>query len=621
VNKLALYTNSNHKIVPISKKIALIGHRGETTMKNKKILPIGVDDFRRLRESEKEHYYVDKSLMIEDFLDYSNFVTLITRPRRFGKTLNMTMIRDFFDINQGSADIFAGLKIMETGYIDQLNSRPVIFLSFKSCSGADLEELKISLALVIKDEYFKYEEILTNSKKVDWNSNQYSEFYQICKAFKKLEEEDKNKEISDSTLKRSLVVLTRTITNFYGQKPLLLIDEYDQPLINAHEEKFRETFSKRIYSDFLGDALKGNTNLHQALLTGIQRVAKESIFSKLNNIVVYTVLNKHYAPYFGLTSEETSEILKHYDLGLTNDVKHHYDGYLFGGIEMYNPWSILGYANEGMLKNYWLKTSTNMLIKESVLDADEDFHRTFEKLIKDGEVDITLNLEASFAELPRADTLWGLFVNAGYLTVISEDYAFYSFVVRIPNDEIKTEFKEIVGAYTKLSSQLLKDMLRALTQSRMSDFMEIYQSLVIQSTSYHDAKEARLTKVKRDVEPLVETDSHNFLAKNEQYGSHDNAYHMLLLGMLINLRDIYQITSNIESGHGRSDLILESKDASRSHIVIEFKMGEDVEKLKESALAQIHEKKYYASLSGEVLCIGIAHNKKACQLAHETITV
>ena len=245
----------------------------------------GIDDFRELRERNK--YYIDKTMMIADFINYDDKVSLITRPRRFGKTLNMTMLRDFFDLNKKSEDIFSGLAIMETEYINQMNSRPVVFMSFKGCSGADLEKLKVSLAMVIKYEYFKYEEIMTNSKRVDWESNQYSEFYQIYKTFRNLvAAKDDDKKIADETLKRSLLVLTITLTNFYGQKPLVLIDEYDEPLINAHIKGFREEFSIYIYSDFLGNALKSNTDLHQAVLTGIQRVAKDNFFSKLNNFRV-----------------------------------------------------------------------------------------------------------------------------------------------------------------------------------------------------------------------------------------------------------------------------------------------------------------------------------------------
>ena len=546
----------------------------ETT---KKILPIGEDDFRLIRENQQATYYVDKSLLIRDFISYGNKVTLITRPRRFGKTLNMTMLRDFFDITADSRKIFEGLSIMETEYAEKINTVPVVSFSLKGCTGKTSESLQKAIAVKVLKEYVKYAIIF---KDVDPENYSYSLYFRTL-------EKLKNEQI-DEDLKNSLDYLVEALHAFYGVRPILLIDEYDDPIINAHQGGFREEFSD-FYSTFLTMVLKGNPHLGQAMLTGIQRVAKESIFSKLNNIVVYNVLDDQYANYFGFTQDETSQLLQHYDLELNNDVKARYDGYLFGEIEIYNPWSILSYANKRKLQNYWLKTSTNALIKESVLEADHDFHRTFEKLIKNGEVEVTLNLEASFSELPRTDTLWGLFVNAGYLTVIHADYDLNTFVVRIPNQEIKTEFQEIVSAYIKLSSQLLKDMLLALTRSQMVEFMTIYEKLVLESTSYYDVKE--------------------------------NAYQMLMLGMIMNLRDIYKITSNIESGHGRSDIRMESRDKKRPHIIIEFKQGEDVEKLKVEALAQIKQRKYYTGLVGEVLCIGLAHNKKECQLAHAQITV
>ena len=547
-------------------------------MGNKKILPIGKDDFRKLRTSKKESYYVDKTLMIESFLDDGSLVTLITRPRRFGKTLNMTMLRDFLDITQDSRQIFKGLQIMDTSYADDINSVPVVSLSLKGCTGETLTELKASIAVEVQKEYVKYENIF---KDVDKTKYAYRVYFRLLKSL-----EDKT--IDEVDLKNSLAYLLEALCIFYNVSPILLIDEYDNPIIEAHQNGFRTKFTS-FYGSFLTMVLKGNPHLGQAMLTGIQRVAKESIFSKLNNMVVYNVLDEHYAEYFGFTEDETSQLLGDYDLELNEEVRQRYNGYSFSGTDIYNPWSILSYANKKKLQNYWLKTSTNVLVKESVLNADKDFHRGFEKLIKNGKVEVRLNLEASFAELPRTDTLWGLFVNAGYLTVTKEDYLLNSFTVRIPNEEIKTEFQDIVGTYTKLSSQLLQDMLIALTRGQMIEFMDIYETLVLQSTSYYDAKE--------------------------------NAYHMLMLGMLINLRDLYDIRSNIESGHGRSDIVMKSKDSVRPHIIIEFKQGKEVENLKHEALIQIKEKKYHVGLTGEVLCIGLAHNKKVCQLVHETITI
>ena len=564
-------------------------NRRESVAMKKKNLPIGNDDFRMIRESEKESYYVDKTLMIRDFLDYSNLVTLITRPRRFGKTLNMTMIRDFFDIEQKSEAIFNGLAIMTTEYAKRVNTAPVVFLSFKGCTGKTAPDLETAVAEEIYSEYKKHAKYLTD---VDQRDSSYIRFFQTLEILEssKGEQKKRSEHIQDNItfLQRSLSYLTEALRTFYGTRPIVLIDEYDAPIIAAHQHGFRTEFTD-FYASFLTNALKGNPHLGQALLTGIQRVAKESIFSKLNNPVICMTMSKQYASYFGLTEEETSTLLEHYDLELNDEVRAYYDGYCFAGIDIYNPWSILNYANEKELKPYWLKTSTNALITESVLKADHIFHREFEKLIEHEKIEVLLNLEASFDELPRADTLWGLFVNAGYLTVTNVDYELGLFTIRIPNKEIVSEFKGIISAHAKLSSALLQKMLVALTKGEIDNFFEVYQQLVLESTSYYDAKE--------------------------------NAYHMLFLGMVIHLRDLYHITSNIESGHGRSDIILESRDASRSHIVIEFKEGEDVEKLKMDALDQIKKNKYYAGLTGEVLCIGLAHYKKICQLVYEMVMI
>lgn len=431
---------------------------------------------------------------------------------------------------------------METAYADRINSAPVVFLTLKNCTGKSVSDIEQSIGEELRNEYEKYK---SHFSEVDMNQPVYLRYYETLEALNK-------EQIPEKPLKYSLKYLVEALHSFYGVNPIVLIDEYDNPIIEAHQKGFRSEFTG-FYAAFLTTVLKGNPHLGQALLTGIQRVAKESIFSKLNNILVYNVLSRHFSPYFGLTSEETSELLVYYGFELNDDVKSLYDGYLFHDIEMYNPWSILNYAYEGELKNYWINTSTNVLVKESVLAADYDFHESFEELIANGEVTVRANLEASFAELPRTDTLWGLFVNAGYLTVTQKDFRRNRFVVRVPNEEIKTEFEEIVSAYTKLSSLLLQDML--------------------------------------------------------------------MLGMLMQLRELYDITSNIEAEHGRSDITMKSKDAKRPHIIIEFKQGENVEKLKYEALEQIKEKNYYAGLNGSVLCVGVAHDKKKCELVHEMLTV
>jgi len=572
----------------------------------KKVLPIGRDSFRDVRTGRKENYYVDKTLMIKEFLDYNNVVSLITRPRRFGKTLNMTMLRDFFDIEQDSVDIFAGLNIMETEYADQINTRPVIFLTLKNCSGSNIGEMCIALAKAIRNDYLKYNGIF--SKKIDKDDDDYFAFYKTYEMLKEVCEEQtideagvlqKIYKVDRTLLKSSLSELIKSVCAFYNKKPLLLIDEYDQPLIKAHEMGYREEFSKNVYAPFLGNALKGNDYLEQALLTGIQRIAKESIFSEVNNFVVYTVLDNDYATYFGLETDETRELLEYYDLELNEEVTSYYDGYSIADADVYNPWSIISYAHKKRLQSYWVNTSTNGLIKEAIPKANEGFHIDFERLILDKEVRVASNLETSFVELATPQTLWGLLISAGYLTV-TKVYRSGATRVRIPNEEVKKEFREIVSAYTRVQVNQLEDLFNALFDQEMEEFLRLYQALVYNYVSYHDVKDGEKS--------------------NSKYL--ENSYHMLFLGMSISVSGLYEITSNLEAGHGRGDIMMKSLQPDlRPHIVVELKEGENVEKLKQVALDQIFAKKYYVKLEGRVLCIGLAHSMKECELVYQEIMV
>ena len=546
-------------------------------MQMKKPLPIGIDDFRRIRE--EDYYYIDKTLIIKEFIEQRKYVTLVTRPRRFGKSLNMSTLREFFDITKDSSEIFQGLKIMETEHASQINRMPVIYLTFKNCSGNTLQELKESLAEAMRGEYMRYEEIFSPS--VDPESNDYYRFYQIYEMLKR-------GDLRDSFLKGSLSELLKAVSFYYGKRPIVLIDEYDHPLIKAHVRGFRDEFST-LYGSFLGEALKGNQYLEQALVTGIQRVVKESVFSELNNFVVYTVLSKHYSPHFGLTEEETRQILTYYGMELSQEVRLYYDGYIFSDLNMYNPWSILYYLDEGELKPYWINTSTNALIKQSIQNAERDFMDAFEKLILDGEVEVSVNLEASFIELKTSKTLWGLLVNSGYLTVTKE-YISRIKRLKIPNLEVKDEFRGIVASYTNLDYDKLNELFDALIERDMDKFLHIYQSLVYEYVSMYDIKES--------------------------------SYHMLLLGMAISVSGMYRITSNQEAGDGRPDIVLESLQPKlRPHVIFEIKQGENIEKLKVEALNQILEKKYYVKLKGSVRCVGLAHNKKRCELVYQDVEV
>jgi hypothetical protein len=562
-------------IIDKSAKISYTKPRKEAAHM-KKLLPIGISSFRKIRESGK--YYVDKTLIIHDFIHFDDKVTLITRPRRFGKTLNMTTLREFFDITADSRAIFDGLAIMNTEYANQINSRPVIYLSLKDCHDTTFDSFIFSMNNIVFYEYDKYYPLLKGN--VNESESHFFNFFM-------LHEKLLRREADINFLEMSITLLMRVLYNFYKIKPILLIDEYDTPIISGLEYGYHDR-AKPFFSAFFGSALKDFDLLHQAMLTGIQRVIKESIFSQLNNVRVYTVVDERYCGYFGLNESETGELLAHYGLELNEPVKQKYNGYIFCKTEIYNPWSVLNYADTGNLESYWINTSTNYLVRKSIAEAGGYFRKHFDKLIACDTVKVAADLGCSFMELKNHATLWGLLINAGYITVLEKiDDAAMN--VRIPNGEVRAEFTAIVADMANLSSMELMEMFRYLIEKDMDGFMEIYRELVLACTSYHDVKE--------------------------------NAYHMLFLGMCITLRDIYKITSNIESGHGRSDIRMESlSPAERPHIIIEFKQGEDTDVLKEAALKQIMEKEYRAGLKGEILCIGIAHNIKKCELVCKTLT-
>lgn len=540
----------------------------------KKILPIGIDSFEKVRENG--YYYVDKTLMIQDFIETQNETTLIARPRRFGKTLNMTMVREFFDIIKNSVSLFDGLAIMDTAHKTQINSRPTIFITMKDCKGETAEELLTMLKAVLYREYARHEISLRG--KLDDSSYIVKKFYQTFENLLK-------RESLYSDIARSLLDLIDVLYEHYKIKPLLLIDEYDQPIMSSYEYGYHHKLGP-FFSSFYGSAMKGNDSLGQALLTGVQRVAKESIFSQFNNPVVYTVASKPYASYFGLTEEETCRLLADYGFSLDEKVRRQYDGYRIGGIHIYNPWSVLNYADSGFLDNYWVNTSSNFLVRQGLEKAGQHFWDSFHELISEKETVVWLTLDTSYAERDNDYSLWGLLVNAGYLTMLKRIDA-NAAVVKIPNGEVMSEFQSVVSEISGVDNMDMRRMFDYLIKKDMDHFLELYQTIVITCTSYMDAKE--------------------------------NAYHMLFLGMCISLRGLYEVTSNIESGHGRSDITLKATGSNYPHIIIEFKQGDHIETLSRNALAQILDNRYYTGLKGEVICIGIAHNKKKCSMISETI--
>lgn len=535
---------------------------------DRKPLPVGISNFA---EVVQDFYYVDKSLLIAELLEKSSKVTLITRPRRFGKTLNMYMLKEFFDIEKDTAHLFNHLKIANTKWYKELNGYPTLFFSFKDSKG---DELLAHMKDQLFAEYKKYHFIEGSLE--DHQIERYK------KIMANLLDLGAPKIIELDTAIR---FLSEVVSKHYGKTVVILIDEYDTPMESAFSagtyEKYRDFFTS-LYSS----ALKDNPYLKMAVLTGIQRIAKENIFSNLNNLDVATVIDKEYNTCFGMTTEETQTLLEAYDLTITQDVKNLYDGYNFGGVDIYNPWSVINYAQKRELRTFWANTSRNEILKKSILESGLDFKESFEKLIADNNVLIQVDLQTSFSEIANTETLWGLLLNAGYITGVGE-YPVQDdcFRVCIPNYEVAKDFKHIVAGYTQFGTILQKMFTYLITENDIEEFKKLYQKIVLQATSNFDAKE--------------------------------NAYHMLFLGMCIYLRPDYEVKSNIEQGLGRSDIMLKSTRPDRQSLIIEFKQGENAEQLSKQALEQIKAKNYHADFDGDVALLGIGHNKKECFIMSE----
>lgn len=544
-----------------------------------KKIPTGIKSFSKLRE--ENYYFVDKTLMIKDFLERGSEVTLVTRPRRFGKTINMSMMSEFFDITKDSKEIFKGTKIMDTPYASKINQYPTIFISF-----ADAKENKETIVKYIKtqlqNEYIRYHFIFNQLNELEQNDYLY-----ILDGLK-----NKNNGILND-VDNAIIFLMRCLKRYYGKDVMLFIDEYDTPFIEAKTGNFYQEL-KGSLATLLRSSLKNSEALKYAFITGIQRVAKENIFSDLNNLVVCDVTDQRYAAYFGFDSDETKKLLEYYGLQLNDEVKEMYDGYHISNRDIYNPWSLLNYVDTKELTSYWVNTSANTMIKDGIKKSSRDFKEQYKELIENGYLDTEVNLQTSFYEVESTPTLWGLFVNAGYLTVdqvidLMDSY----YRIRIPNEEVKKEFKNITDYYLSLEDGQLNRLMRYLRYEQADKFIKEYKDILM-IPSYHDLEK-------------------------------ENSYHMMMLGMCLCLDKDYEIISNREVGKGRDDLILKAKDEKKTSFVLEFKYlkedKKDLEKaldeLSNKAIQQIKGNKYDYGLKGKVIYIGLAHHGKDVNIKWE----
>ena len=542
----------------------------------KKAVPVGIEDFKEL--IQEGYYYIDKTLLIDEMLMNKSKVTLFTRPRRFGKTLNMSMLKYFFDVKnkEENKKLFENLKIYNSEYMSEQGKYPIIFISLKDLKGDT------------------WEKCFENLKKTMYKIFNEYEFVREKLNIVEKREFDKIWEMRDSeeSFKTSLLDLSNYLNKYYGEKVIILIDEYDAPIINAFDKGYYNE-AINFFQTFYSSALKTNNSLKYGVLTGITRIIKEGIFSGLNNLKVDTILNKKYSEYFGLLESEVIEMLDYFDMKYKiEEVKEWYNGYLFGESEVYNPWSIVNYIDNGEIKAYWANVSGNTLLEnmldhagESVYDDLKRFTdgESIEKYISDGTTIKSL--------LNNDDEIWQLLLYSGYLTkdekqkeidVTSEYTDVYN--LRIPNKEIRKYFgnmflNRFFGTEVKTNT-----LIKALENGDIKKFEKTLGEIMINMLSHFD--------LDKEMEKI---------------------YQVFMIGLVGFLMGKYEIISNDESGYGRYDLAMIPIKSNEKAYLMEFKISKTkkgMEERAQKALKQIDEKKYDTKLKARgiknILKIGVA---------------
>ena len=543
-----------------------------------KRLAIGVSDFKKIIEGD--FYYFDKTKFIEEIIKDGSEVKLFARPRRFGKTLNMSMLKYFFDVEnkEENKEIFKGLYIEKTDAFKEQGQYPVIFLSLKDLKALTWEQMEKAIKSAISRLFSEYKYLLNDLDKFDTLT-----FENILL---------KNTELED--LKEALKFLTRILYEKYNKKVVVLIDEYDSPLVSAYINGYYEK-AKDFFKTFYSTVLKDNSYLQMGVLTGIIRVIKAGIFSDLNNLRTYTILSDVYTDSYGLTEEEVEKSLKDYGIEQEiSNVKDWYDGYKFGDSEVYNPWSILNFLDFKELRAYWVDTSGNDLIKDVLKNITKNTIEALERLFNGEGLKQNISGTSDLSKLLSEDELWELMLFSGYLTV-EEKIDHKNYILRLPNKEIKELFRDtFLEKYFGRGSKLLY-LMEALTENRIDKYEERLQEILLTSVSYNDTKKG-----------------------NEAF------YHGLIMGMGLYLEGEYITKSNIESGLGRYDFVIEPKNKAKRAYIMEFKSTDNIEKLEEvskEALEQIENKKYDVSLKQngvkDITYMGIAFCGKQIKISYK----
>ncbi|MDM8561498.1 AAA family ATPase [Candidatus Parabeggiatoa sp. HSG14] len=528
-------------------------------------LPIGLSDFKEVRE--ENYYYVDKSLFIKEIINRSAKVLLLPRPRRFGKTLNLSMLRYFFEKRENSLiHLFQGLAIeQDTTIMQHQGQYPVIFLTFKNCKGSTKEECFYHIRHLFKKLFLEYKAFL----------------YQTL-----VEEEQQDYDIITQEQGQignwgeALSFLMQLLHRQTGKRVIVLLDEYDTPIHAGQEHGYYEDIILFIRI-MLGNALKDNSDLEKGVVTGILRIAKESIFSDLNNLDVLSLLRSEFQDFFGFTETEIEQLSIDFSLAELSDIlKKWYNGYLFGNRVIYNPWSILSFlaSEDRFPRPYWINTSGNALLREIITRTEHTFQEHIEILLSGGTITTPLNENIVLRDLEHDEqNVWSLLVFSGYLKPVSFQLRCEEpiYDLAIPNREVHAFYRNTIQVWIQrtVGSQRLQQLLRALTKTDFKTFGKLLKEMVLAVLSYHDTAGKKPEKV----------------------------YHAFVLGLLTSMTDRYQIRSNRESGYGRYDVLMIPLMPSEPGFIFEFKKidkpdEKNAKEAMQSALAQIKKQQYAAEL-------------------------
>ncbi|AVK47201.1 AAA family ATPase [Clostridium sp. MF28] len=533
----------------------------------RKNIQIGASDFKELIEGN--NFFVDKSLLIKEFIENGAKIILTPRPRRFGKTLNLSMLRYFFDIRtkDDTKDLFKNLKIENEKEIMELQGQyPVIFITFKNQKHISFEDFQDGIKVLLSNLYKEHEYLLYSNKLSEFDKNDFKEII--------------SRKASIGVLYEGISNLMGYMNKHYGKKVMLFIDEYDVPI---QEGYLRGYYDNMIVSirNLLTSALKDNPYVEKSLITGILRVAKESIFSGLNNLDVNTILRYNFNDKFGFTENEVFDLANYYEaVEKIENIKKWYNGYVFAGEVVYNPWSVLNYLKnikEGFMP-YWINSSSNDLIKKLLIKGDKNMKLELEDLIEGKSINKVIDDSIVMSEVEDSnDNIWSFLLLSGYLKAVKTENirGRLNCELKIPNEEVHIFYENLIKKWFNetMTNEKYELMLNMLITGEIEIFSGIFKQFVINNLSYFDVS---------GTEP-------------------ERVYHAFVLGMLISLSDKYEVKSNKESGYGRYDVMLIPKDISKIGIVIEFKKIDDflkttIEDGSKAALKQIEDMKYSQEL-------------------------